>query len=128
MKFRFQSLPFQNGQRPIVPVEFPSLSNTAIPGLVDSGAWGTRVDASWAQELSIDLSQGERQEFTAANGAYVAYAVPVSLKIGRVTWVANVSFTEGWNRPFVLLGLNGFFEHFVVRIDASKAETTLTRR
>jgi hypothetical protein len=128
MKFRFQALPSERFTRPVVPVTFSALPGFATVGLVDSGARGTRIGSEWADLLGLDLSEADHNRIRVGGGAYDARDISVRMKVGRWEWDAEVSFVENWDKGFALLGIKGFFDNFVVRIDAARQETSLTRR
>jgi hypothetical protein len=128
MKFEFQTLPAETRRRPVVPVMFPVLPDVKVLGLVDSGALGTRFDARWARELGLDLTQGSVEPFNIAGRRHLAYTLTIPLIVGRYKWNSRVSFAEDWTYSHAVLGLDGFFDNFVVRIDANRRETTLLTR
>lgn len=95
-------------------------------GLVDSGAMATRVHIDIATELELDLSSAERTEFSVGGADFDGWTLPARLNVDGYVWDAPVCFTEGWPHPHQLLGLRGFFDHLVVRIEASKLSLRLT--
>lgn len=127
MEFQFQPLPSEVIKRPVVPIKFVNLPKLETLGLVDSGALGTRIGAEWAEPLGLDLSEGSTRKLVAGGRSYLAYDLNVRLKVGKWEWNATVSFAEDWYHGYAILGLEGFFDNFVVRIDSQKQRTALTR-
>jgi hypothetical protein len=116
-------------QRPIIPLQFadsPRTTKEIVPGLVDSGALGNRAPAAWARFLGLELSKGTVSPFHAGGRRRMGYEHEVRLQVGNVKWVAPVTFSEDWDESFMLLGLAGFFDRFLVKIDARRQVTTLT--
>ncbi len=111
---------------PVVPVTFPGKPRLSFLGLVDSGASGTRVPAELAGELGVDLQGAQEETFYAGAQRYRSLVAEVDLTIGKHTRPTLVSFTENWQPGHFLLGIRGFFQNYVVRIDAPRAITTLT--
>lgn len=128
MKFPFKFVPPLVGDRPFVEFAFDQFPTQRLVGLVDTGAWYTRVSDEWAVPLGIDLSGTRSEPFKIAGATYYSRIAPVRLKVRNVTWNCDVCFTAGWNYPYQLLGLRGFFDKFSVRIDATQGITDLTSR
>ncbi len=125
MDFPFSRLGSRGPAMPIVPISFPQLPNTTFTGLVDSGAAGTRIHFELAEQLNIDLDGAETDSFYAGARKYTAFLADVDLTVGKYTLPTTVSFVPEWQRTHFLLGMAGFFEHFVIRIHAAKETTTL---
>lgn len=123
MKYPF--LPDGSVERPIIDFRIGDSRPIKLLGLVDSGAVATRVNASVALALDIDLSTGADAEFRVAGGEYAGKVVNVPLTVGRIVWTAPVCFVDGWDFSYQLLGLRGFFDRWVVRIDAAEGITQL---
>lgn len=126
MKFSFQALPAETIPRPVVPVSFPALPKVQLLGLVDSGALGTRISDEIADALEIDLSEAETRTFGVGGLDYHYRSTLVDVTIGRHQRPMRVDFVEDWKHEHALLGISGFFEEFVVRIDALRSELSLT--
>ncbi|WIB67433.1 hypothetical protein DEI93_16005 [Curtobacterium sp. MCBD17_035] len=126
MKFPFVR-PVSGPNRPIVPFSFADLPRVTLLGLVDSGSLGVRLDAQFAEPLGVDLSQLEQHSFSAGGQHYVERLANVPLRIGTrgYSWDAEVSFVHGWGHSFQLLGFRGFFDQFVVQVDARKEQVLL---
>jgi hypothetical protein len=127
--YPFLQLPFDPKYlvRPVVPFSFRALPGTKLLGLVDSGSAVTRIDDDWAQQLGIDLSQAEVGEFKIAGHHYVEKRTTVELRVGPHQWEAEVAFVEGWRHSHQILGIKGFFDRFIVRVDGLDEHTRLIR-
>lgn len=126
MRFPFRELPSPSGgdstPRPVVDVWLEGLDLTGLACLLDTGALRTRFSAELAEIAGIDLSDAPTERF-AVGGQVVEGAtarVALKMKAGREEheWDAPVSFCDPWPFGFQLLGLDGFFRHFRVRISA----------
>jgi predicted aspartyl protease len=128
MRFPFKSLPRLPGDRPVVEFAFEKFAGQKLIGLVDTGSWNTRVDEHWADELGIDLTGVDYDRFEIAGRSYASRAVLMRLVVGKASFNCDVNFTAGWNYTHQILGMKGFFDTFVVRIDATDKRTDLTVR
>lgn len=128
MKFPFRPLPGERTLRPVVDISFPELPNITIPALVDSGALGTRISDEIADALALDLSDAEPSTFGVGGREYECRTLITPLSVGRDTRPCEISFVSGWRHDHALLGIRGFFENYIVRIDATSATTTLQQR
>ena len=118
-----------SGRRPIIPLQFadsPRRAREIIYGLVDTGAQGNRAPAAWGRSLGLDLSEGKVETFIAGGKRCVGNVHRVRLKVGKCAWEAPVTFSDDWNESFMLLGMVGFFDRFVVKIDSRDNHTVLT--
>ena len=125
-KFIFEPLPGGRHLRPVIPFTFARFPKFEMKGLIDSGAVATRVHADIAEYMQIDLSGIEPVSFVAGGGKYYGRTVPTQLSVDGFIWEAPVCFTEEWELGYQLLGLRGFFDTFVVRIEASKLSVKLS--
>lgn len=127
MKHSFQSLPSERRPRPIVPVRFTALPRLTLFGLVDSGAVGVRADWDYADALGIDLSDAKQVSGAVRGINYVAYLAEAELTVSRSAhrWTCEIGFIRNFGEH-LLLGIDGFFDQFVVRIDAAKLDTQVT--
>ena len=121
MRYAFKEMPGDPGgqPRPIVPVVVEGLQEAPFYCLADSGSMHNRF-ALWVAEMcGIDV-RGARDEVIGIGGSTtVARTVPVRLSAAGLTWEAPVSFCEPWPRAFQILGQEGFFRWFDVRIRAA---------
>lgn len=122
MKFPFKELPgtSTNYLRPAVPVVVEGIPRAPQLCLLDTGALHNRFGAWVAEAAGIDL--GGRDEQRLAVGGFVTTAreESVQLTVGDVTWEASVWFCDPWPLSFHLLGQEGFFRWFDVRIRAAR--------
>ena len=128
MRYRFQPLPNDRRPYPVIPFSFERLPRIRLFGLVDSGARTTRIDGEWADELGIDLSDVEATPFSVAGDNLFARKAAVTLMLDRYRLETEVTFVDGWRHSHQLLGLDGFFDRFIVRIDAADGELKLSPR
>lgn len=128
MKFDFMPLLNEKTPRPMVPFAFSAIPREKLYGLVDSGSNSTWIADQWAESLDISLDELPVRELVIGNGRYRARDVDVSLIIPayKYTYMATVSFISDWNHSHQILGLKGFFDRFIVRVDSNKANVTLT--
>lgn len=86
--------------------------------LLDTGATAIRMGRHVADLVGLDLA-GAPSSRVAGGGALVeARMAEVALAVGEFHWDAPVWFCEPRRPAFGLLGLTGFFDHFVVTIAA----------
>ena len=124
MKFAFRELPVPSGTRarPILDVVVEGLELAPQACLLDSGATAVRMGGHVAEIAGIDLGGAPTADLAVGGALVTGRMAEVSLAIGdRVNahrWDAPVWFCEPWTPGFGLLGLTGFFDHFVVTIAA----------
>lgn len=127
MRFEFQSLPSERRRRPVVPLRFTALPRLTLIGLVDSGAVGIRADREYADLLSIDLTSAQTVAGAIAGRPYTAFLHPAQLTVPKSShrWTCEIGFIDNLGEHLIL-GVDGFFDQFVVRIDGSKGDTQVT--
>ncbi len=122
MKFLFKELPGQTGDstRPVVPVEVEGLTRAPQLCLLDTGALHNRFGAWVAEAAGIDLTSSEEEQLAVGGFRTVARSASVQLTLGDETWEAPVWFCDPWPLGFHLLGQEGFFRWFDVRVRAAR--------
>lgn len=129
MKFPFGPLPQGSSTlRPLVLVRFEGLDGVEVPALLDSGAVRNRFSAQYAEQLGLDISQGAVEPFKIAGQSHLAHLLTVPLLVGRWRLQTLVGFVQDWPHGHGVLGLQGFFDHFSVRIEAAASYSALTKR
>lgn len=126
MRFAFREIPDPIGAavrpRPIVDVVVGGLDMAPQACLIDSGATAIRMGAHVAEMIGVDLADAPARHVAVAGAAVVGRMAEVSLEISDATtshrWDAPVWFCDEWRPAFGLLGLTGFFDHFVVTVAA----------
>lgn len=128
MKFQFKELPgaIRDHLRPVVPVTVEGISRAPQLCLLDTGALHNRFGAWVADAAGIDLSGAENEHLAVGGFATVARRAQVQLTLGKVTWEAPVWFCDPWPLAFHLLGQEGFFRWFDVRVRAARYEVEIT--
>jgi hypothetical protein len=94
------------------------------PGIrvyVDSAATFCVFGRQWADGLGLDWEVGDPMIVGTAAGTFSAYRHEVSIRLFNYEWVSWVAFAEWDTTPPSpardVLGLTGFFDHFLVAID-----------
>jgi Aspartyl protease len=122
MRFAFRELPDPMGPRtrarPLVDVVVEGLDIAPQACLLDSGAIATRLGGWLAETLGLDLTSAPSQRIGVGATSTEGRMAEVSLRVGGHSWQAPVWFCEPWRPAFGLLGLAGFFDHFLVTIAA----------
>lgn len=128
MRFDFKELPGQAADyvRPAVPVSLAGLSLPPLLCLLDTGALHNRFGAWVASSAGIDLTDSPTERL--AVGGFVAEArqAVVQLQLGEATWTAPIWFCSPWPLGFHLLGQEGFFRWFDVRIRTARYSVEVT--
>ena len=83
-------------------------------------------DAGYARQLGIDLYAGREELTTGIGGALRTWVHPVALFFAGSFLTIEASFQEDLPVPG-LLGMEGFFEHFIVTFDSVARECQLDR-
>lgn len=88
---------------------------------VDSGSSFCVFGRQWADLLGLDWEAGEPLKISTAAGTFYAHLHEVTIKLLEFKWTALVAFAEWDTLPPSpsrdVLGLNGFFDRFLVAID-----------
>lgn len=128
MKFPFKELPGTTGDylRPAVPVTVEGIPRAPQLCLLDTGALHNRFGAWVAEAAGIELSDAEEQGLAVGGFQTGARQALVRLTLGDVTWEAPVWFCDPWPLAFHLLGQEGFFRWFDIRVRAARYEIDIT--
>jgi hypothetical protein len=128
VKFPFKELPGTTGDylRPAVPVTVEGIPRAPQLCLLDTGALHNRFGAWVAEAAGIELSDAEEQRLAVGGFQTGARQALVRLTLGDVTWEAPVWFCDPWPLAFHLLGQEGFFRWFDIRVRAARYEIDIT--
>lgn len=126
MEFPFLPVLARGEKRPIIPFTFTKLPNSTYFGLIDSGALGVRCSSDIAPLLGIDLEDIEQEFLHIGGGTRPARTATVEIQVGKIPWLAPVTFLDHWNESYQILGIGGFFSRWVVRFDASAEQVRLS--
>jgi Aspartyl protease len=128
VKFPFKELPGTTGDylRPAVPVTVEGIPRAPQLCLLDTGALHNRFGAWVAEAAGIELSDAEEQGLAVGGFQTGARQALVRLTLGDVTWEAPVWFCDPWPLAFHLLGQEGFFRWFDIRVRAARYEIDIT--
>lgn len=122
MRFDFKEVPgsLDERPRPLVPVVVEGSVRSPYFCLADTGSLENRFGAWVARWHGIDLTGAPEDTIGIGGFRSVGRTVPVRLSIGDFSWEAPVSFCDPWPLDFQLLGQQGFFRWFDVRIRAAQ--------
>ncbi|HYU58926.1 MAG TPA: retropepsin-like aspartic protease [Actinomycetota bacterium] len=128
MKFGFKELPGtrEDYLRPVVPVTVEGIARAPQLCLLDTGALHNRFAAWVAEAAGIDLGDSVEERLAVGGFVSAARSARVQLTLGDVTWEAPVWFCDPWPLAFHLLGQEGFFRWFEVRLRAARYEIEIT--
>lgn len=122
MRFDYRELPGSTAgyRRPVVPVTVEGLELAPQLCLLDTGALHNRFGAWVAEAAGIDLGESEAEKLAVGGFVSAARVARVQLTLGDRVWEAPVWFCEPWPLSFHLLGQEGFFQWFDVRLRAAQ--------
>jgi len=134
VRFSFRELPDPASDmvraRPIVDVVVEGLEIAPQACLLDSGATAVRLGSHVAELCGVDLSEAPEKRLAVGGGLVRARMAEVSLLVNdgseSYAWTTPVWFCDPWVPSFGLLGLTGFFDHFVVTIASYEEWIELT--
>ncbi|MEO8292760.1 MAG: retropepsin-like aspartic protease [Actinomycetota bacterium] len=121
MRFPFKELPGtpEDYLRPAVPIILEGMVRAPQLCLLDTGALHNRFAAWVAEAAGIDLTDADEERFAVGGFVSVGRRASVQLTLGEETWEASVWFCDPWPLAFHLLGQEGFFRWFDVRLRAA---------
>ena len=132
MKFKYSQYPTPDGKsiyRPSVPIVLKNGSNfILVEAVIDSGADFTIFPIELAGVLNLKLDKNSKKSFLGAgSNPFTVYPSPVKIEhilrqsgFRPLKWKSGVYFAE--SQPAILLGNQGFLDHFVVTFDGKKKE------
>jgi len=122
VRFSFKELPgtIEDYVRPVVPVTVEGLPRAPQLCLVDTGALHNRFGAWVAEAAGIELVDTSTETIAVGGFRTEARSARVRLGIGDFAWEANVFFCDPWPLAFHILGQEGFFRWFEVKIRAAR--------
>jgi hypothetical protein len=128
VKFPFKELPGTSRDylRPAVPVTVEGMPRAPQLCLLDTGALHNRFAAWTAEAAGIDLTGADHQRVALGGFVTTARQVPVRMTLGDATWEAPVWFCDPWPLAFHILGQEGFFRWFNVRLRTAVYEIEIT--
>lgn len=129
MRFRFKELPGTGSSdylRPVVPVTLEGIPRAPQLCLLDTGALHNRFGAWTAEAAGIDLSDADVHSVALGGFITDAREALVRMTLGEFTWEASVWFCDPWPLAFHLLGQEGFFRWFDVRLRAASYDIYIT--
>ncbi len=85
--------------------------------LIDSGATYSIFHSKIAEKLRINLTSGDKQEFSGVGGVSSGYLHKVTFTLAKKTFKAPVVFTQQLQAPFSLLGRTGIFDQFFIEFN-----------
>jgi hypothetical protein len=126
VKFAFRAVPEPGGAslrpRPVLDVIVEGLELAPQACLLDSGATAIRMGLHVAELTGLDLREAPSTTLAVGGMRVTARMQRVTLEVSDGSenhrWEAPVWFCEDWTPSFGLLGLTGFFDHFIVTISA----------
>jgi len=129
VRFPFKELPgtlSSDYLRPAVPVIVEGIPRAPQLCLLDTGALHNRFGAWTAEAAGIDLSDADEQRVAMGGLVTNSRQAPLGMTLGDFTWEAPVWFCDPWPLAFHLLGQEGFFRWFNVRLRAAAYEIDIT--
>ena len=122
MRFAFQELPgvAADYRRPVIPVTVEGLERAPQLCLLDTGALHNRFAAWVAEAAGIELTGADERRLGVGGMLTEAREARVLLTVAGHTWHAPVWFCDPWPLGFHLLGQEGFFRFFAVRLRAAR--------
>jgi hypothetical protein len=125
VRFPFRHIPAGGAEvraRPIVDVVVGGLELAPQACLLDSGATAVRMGLHVAELGGVDLANAPRERIAVGGDVVEGRVAEVSLEVRAGStahrWEAPVWFCDPWRPAFGLLGLTGFFDHFLVTLCA----------
>ncbi len=97
------------------------VSTRIIEARIDSGSSSCVFGRQWADALGLNWEAGDPLTISTASGMFFAHLHEITIQLLDFEWAAWVAFAEWDTQPPSpardVLGLNGFFDHFLTAID-----------
>lgn len=131
MKFKYKR--YGSIIRPVIEITLKNQDKSIrYEVLVDSGADLCIFDEEIGNYLEIDVRKGKPREVFGVGGKYsIFYVHPITIEVGGWPFEINAGFMPGVAgrvMPYGLVGQNGFFENFIVKLDLLKEEIEVKNR
>jgi hypothetical protein len=94
--------------------------------IIDSGATRCLFNADIGRSIGLDIASGDLEETMGIDNVSKTYIHEISLYAPGGPIKIKAGFMEGL-RVAGLLGMNGFFEHFVVKFEVSELAFEIER-
>lgn len=109
-------------KRPIIPIIIKSDNYFILyHGLIDSGADYCIFSLEIAKELGLNFSNKNKATFISAGGEMVkGFWEEIDLRIGETTYTIQAIFAKISDFGHGILGQQGFFDHFDVKLSYQK--------
>ena len=98
-----------------------------VKALIDSGASFSVFRPEVAEYLGIKIERGKRIYLTGIGGRILGYRHAVSLTSGGHTFLCKMVFSPEFTVSFNLLGMNNFFEPFVISFCEKRRKVLINR-
>ena len=105
--------------RPYIPITIINPENQkeiSVYALIDTGADGCALPASFAPPLAHNLQSGTQKRVSTGNGITIAYSHTICIKTFNFT-TENVLIDFMPNLHIPLLGVKSFLNNFILKID-----------
>ena len=97
-----------------------------LDAIVDSEAWLSTFKAEVAENLGIQIENGEKRIAIGISGRIEVYIHKIEIKIFDKWFPCQVAFSRNLASEFNLLGREGFFDKHLITFNEKDKKTILT--
>ena len=126
MKYEYPYLKLRERFFPIIPIKL--VSNDIIVdtlAYLDSGASVSLFRSDIANQMNIDIEDGEKIHLEGISGKIAVYVHRLKIMIADIEFILKVGFSEEYVASFNPLGRDNFFAKFIVTFDEIKRKIIL---
>lgn len=103
---------------PIISISLSKKSfKTKVSALIDSGASISIFGEDTANELNLNIEDGEKRILGGVGGRIVGYIHKIKIKTAGKSFICPIVFSREYKISFNLLGRDTFFEKFKITFD-----------
>ena len=118
MKYQYDYVRIRDRYFPLIPIKLVS-SKISVNTLayLDSGASVSLFRIDIANQMDIDIENGEKIHLEGISGKITVYIHKIKIIVDDIEFILKAGFSEEYVASFNLLGRENFFNNFLITFD-----------